>query len=1059
MMKNKKWIALVAGLAIVILCVAMLLFSCNGGQGGEGTTPTSQPTTATTEPTEQTTPTEPTETAAPTEPVETTEATEETTEPEDDDQPAGGNRPGGTGGFEGGETGTPDQGGTTNPPAEETPEVPSAGSENNPYTESITTLPDSFPTVEVPAGGSVYYVLSGVNGTTMTVWDADVALGYNGQTYSPQEGAVSVSFTEDSAKVQITNNGKEPKSFILDFQGVQGTESNPIVVSVDDMPFTTEAMAPNSTLYYMIIGANGKTVTVSGGDSAIVIGENPAVNSENGVATLTGLLERTVTFALTNTGSADTAYTMDVVLPLGSLENPAELVMGENVAAVEAENWDGYNYIWTAPGDGKLTITMDCDDWMYCLSNITAGVNGDLQFSDSDPVMAEAVIDVAAGDKITLMVGTATGDAGTITFYARHDAPEPSVEQVVLNKGETPVSMKPGTTYILKPEVESILEPAGTLSWTAGVTVAANGTAIEGNSYDLANYGTHVALEATVAEAAEITFTVTWPEKPALPELKLGNHSIEVDGEYVATFTAPAAGDYYFYTAEGETNAYLNINDGEFIIEQSGSAKVTLAEGQTINVSISTWDYSVDTIDFEITDTIKSVSVVLAKDVPNTVAMQPNYAYSVSMDMNSFELASMMDVPNIILSWTGEAVVTRNGSAITSPCSIEGYVPRQNTIIATVQEATEVTFTVAQVIESKPELTLSNNSIEADGEVVATFTAPVAGDYYFYTAEGETNAYLNINDGEFIIEQSGSAKVTLTEGQTIQVCIMTLNEEADTVDFVISTTAPEEPEREGSVNNPKVITELGTYTQDLPVDTVFYYTYTAQKETGLKVTVSGGEAGWEFQLGTRSTYRSDRNPLVDSDSINLAAGDSVQIRINTLTVYTGEGKETVGSNPAGSITVKLEEIPIQGASESDPIIYKGGEEVAIPAGATRYYQLSSEEGGELLVLGHYTYGTINNLKAKLGDAEEKVLNTAAGDEEENWAWKVGTVPKGNVILKLTNNGDKAVSLGFALQVQEPEEGGEGVVDGVETPEETITPSTAASTPIELPAVSFKNEEE
>ncbi len=874
MMKNKKWIALVAGLAIVILCVAMLLFSCNGGQGGEGTTPTSQPTTATTEPTEQTTPTEPTETAAPTEPVETTEATEETTEPEDDDQPAGGNRPGGTGGFEGGETGTPDQGGTTNPPAEETPEVPSAGSENNPYTESITTLPDSFPTVEVPAGGSVYYVLSGVNGTTMTVWDADVALGYNGQTYSPQEGAVSVSFTEDSAKVQITNNGKEPKSFILDFQGVQGTESNPIVVSVDDMPFTTEAMAPNSTLYYMIIGANGKTVTVSGGDSAIVIGENPAVNSENGVATLTGLLERTVTFALTNTGSADTAYTMDVVLPLGSLENPAELVMGENVAAVEAENWDGYNYIWTAPGDGKLTITMDCDDWMYCLSNITAGVNGDLQFSDSDPVMAEAVIDVAAGDKITLMVGTATGDAGTITFYARHDAPEPSVEQVVLNKGETPVSMKPGTTYILKPEVESILEPAGTLSWTAGVTVAANGTAIEGNSYDLANYGTHVALEATVAEAAEITFTVTWPEKPALPELKLGNHSIEVDGEYVATFTAPAAGDYYFYTAEGETNAYLNINDGEFIIEQSGSAKVTL-----------------------------------------------------------------------------------------------------------------------------------------------------------------------------------------TEGQTIQVCIMTLNEEADTVDFVISTTAPEEPEREGSVNNPKVITELGTYTQDLPVDTVFYYTYTAQKETGLKVTVSGGEAGWEFQLGTRSTYRSDRNPLVDSDSINLAAGDSVQIRINTLTVYTGEGKETVGSNPAGSITVKLEEIPIQGASESDPIIYKGGEEVAIPAGATRYYQLSSEEGGELLVLGHYTYGTINNLKAKLGDAEEKVLNTAAGDEEENWAWKVGTVPKGNVILKLTNNGDKAVSLGFALQVQEPEEGGEGVVDGVETPEETITPSTAASTPIELPAVSFKNEEE
>ncbi len=385
--------------------------------------------------------------------------------------------------------------------------------------------------------------------------------------------------------------------------------------------------------------------------------------------------------------------------------------------------------------------------------------------------------------------GKYEGRAPEAKQYTDEEVILPMLTQITLTNGTTTeYALAAGVTYSVFMdgfETASMMDmPNAILSWIGDATVTVNGSAVTSPA-TIEGYSPRMCvIEVTLETAGTVSFTV---EQAAVevPTLELGEHSIEVDGEYVATFTAPAAGDYYFYTAEGEANAYININDWEAIIEVSGAAKVTLTEGQTINVAISTYDWSVDTIDFEITDTMKSETVQLAVG-ENSVAMAPYIQYYIQVTEGY-----TAETPTLEISWTENASVIYNGNAVTGSIAIDSYVPRRNTIIATVEEAATVTITVVDNTPAAPELVLGENGIEADGEVIATFTAPADGDYYFYTAEGEANAYININDWEAIIEGSGKEMVTLTAGQTINVAISTYDWSVDTIDFVISDTDPD----------------------------------------------------------------------------------------------------------------------------------------------------------------------------------------------------------------------------------------------------------------------------
>ncbi len=247
-----------------LLGVAMLLSACVGGNNGAETQVPSEPVPSQTVqetlqgpdflPTEEATeaPTEEATEAPTEEPTEapTEEPTEPPTEPTTPPQTGGSSTPGGTGGFEGGTTGTPSE----DKKEEEPLPVPEAGTDSNAYAETLLGSTDSFNTVAIPAGGSVSYRLSNAQGTVLTIADADAYVVFNEQTHQSENGVVTVTIPAaaepSSVLLQIGCNAAESKVFTLEFAPALGTADNPQVLeSLDEV---TLHLSVGQNAYYYI---------------------------------------------------------------------------------------------------------------------------------------------------------------------------------------------------------------------------------------------------------------------------------------------------------------------------------------------------------------------------------------------------------------------------------------------------------------------------------------------------------------------------------------------------------------------------------------------------------------------------------------------------------------------------------------------------------------------------------------------------------------------------------------------------------------------------------------
>ncbi len=426
MMNGKKRIALIAGAAAVVLCVAILLFSCNGTQAG----PVPETTAATTEAAQETTQaaTEPAQTTeATTEPTgETTEPTEEATQPTTGGSgSSGGSNPGGTGGFTGGE-------GATGTGGQSEVKVPEPGTEANPYTRNLADMPASFTTLKIPAKGSLSYLINGAQGNCLTIYDEAAQVTYEGKTYKADSGelVLTIPAQKEAGPVLVTfvNGAQEEKALEVLFQAPAGSEGNPIVI--DDLALPVQITAkPGETVYYSV-NAAGWTMTIEdAADLEARLGEAALVPDAAGTIQMvfpadsgTGRPGPSV-FRLTHKGQTEKTYTLAFQAPLGSLSNPAPLVIGDNEITLAANSPDGYHYFWMAEAEGTLTVSMLSQNWQYMLSNETTGVYGTCHLSDEDPQISAEAIAVAAGDRILLMVNTYTpGEwdtpAGTLQFTA-----------------------------------------------------------------------------------------------------------------------------------------------------------------------------------------------------------------------------------------------------------------------------------------------------------------------------------------------------------------------------------------------------------------------------------------------------------------------------------------------------------------------------------------------------------------------------------------------------------------------------------------------------------------
>ena len=179
--------------------------------------------------------------------------------------------------------------------------------------------------------------------------------------------------------------------FTATFDATVGTEGNPELVFFDEEGKATVTVPANTTYWFQSYGIGGAMLSINGEETIeLPIGFYPNMP---------------ITFPVTNETEETAEFELAVSYEVGTSMNPAELVVGENVAAIEEGNDQGYYFTYTAPQTGLLTIEFSAQPgWSYQITNRTTGVTGEIQWNDSYPVVNPAIVDVTEGDEIQIIV-------------------------------------------------------------------------------------------------------------------------------------------------------------------------------------------------------------------------------------------------------------------------------------------------------------------------------------------------------------------------------------------------------------------------------------------------------------------------------------------------------------------------------------------------------------------------------------------------------------------------------------------------------------------------------
>lgn len=192
----------------------------------------------------------------------------------------------------------------------------------------------------------------------------------------------------------------------------------------------------NGMTYYSTYGRNGQwTFEVTGeGNFSVIIGDET-------IAAVDGVVSKSMAFspfanqlAFAIDGTGEFAISVAAYIPVGSMNNPAEAVLGDNVADIEAGNNQGYFFTYFAEEDGDLN---------FKINSITQGVEGDISVTNfstwanrtlmADGVDGVVTMPVTAGDELQIVVGVMPDaswnyPAANVTFNMAYEPEGPIVD-------------------------------------------------------------------------------------------------------------------------------------------------------------------------------------------------------------------------------------------------------------------------------------------------------------------------------------------------------------------------------------------------------------------------------------------------------------------------------------------------------------------------------------------------------------------------------------------------------------------------------------------------------
>lgn len=264
----------------------------------------------------------------------------------------------------------------------------------------------------------------------------------------------------------------EPKLEVPD----PGTEKNPYVEVLSDYPGQVETVniPTKGSVSYLIWGSAGKVLTIENADAKLTVGTDTYTADVDGV--LTADLSRISTdtvISLTNAGQEAQVFQVSVTEPVGTKNNPVELTDITSLRMeLDAGDYDGIWYRWTAPETGRLTLSVQPSDtqtpqggFLRLPKLLTSDVPEN-PASEPEKNLENAIAD--------LMAALTDADAPTLLdlpFEVIVTAGDQTVKLSECTEAELSVEVKKGK----KITIQTVAQPDGTGTYPA-VTAELSGT-------------------------------------------------------------------------------------------------------------------------------------------------------------------------------------------------------------------------------------------------------------------------------------------------------------------------------------------------------------------------------------------------------------------------------------------------------------------------------------------------------------------------------------------------------------------------------------------------------
>lgn len=445
-------------------------------------------------------------------------------------------------------------------------------------------------------------VLTNVTANTSAgMWSEDE----NGDPVNQYQVSLPVN-AGDEITIQVTVEnvfGTALEENLLIMGELYGAEDKPITVQ---HPGFTANVPAGTTLYYegynlneMIFSLTSENVSVAHNGSSY-----EAVDSQIQFSVVAEGRVPAV-FAITNTGTQDAQYEVSFLYPEGHMEKPAKLQLGVN-SVTRKEGASDYYYTFTAPRAGVLTVAFDeTANWVYAVDNLTTFSYGDTQFSDSDPLVSEAVMEVKTGDTIRVRVNTYDPDApwaapaGEVNFTASYESGPTAITNFSV---PTNTTLLPGEWGVYTGELYGYILVIDTASNVKVVYDGQEYTPADGQirvEFPQSGEG-NVTYKVFNGEAVQgihsmrfVTNDVGSSEHPAT--LGYGAHSFTQSktggSDYYYEYRATARG-YLTLTFDTSVNAIFIINGQQTYLTHLGDTgcRIAVRAGMVVQIAVNTYD-------------------------------------------------------------------------------------------------------------------------------------------------------------------------------------------------------------------------------------------------------------------------------------------------------------------------------------------------------------------------------------------------------------------------------------------------------------------------------------